>query len=162
MTWFEKTTRTISNALGAVGAGVLFALMLITGIDVVGRYVFKSPLTGAYEMSELAMASVVLLGWAYTQVEKAHVDIDLVYNRLPPFLQRFLDLLIPLLGLTLFVFITWQSVNFVNDSIGWHETTEMLHLPVWVFKLLITIGAVSLSLRFVTEFITACKRLKGT
>lgn len=136
--------------------------MLITGIDVIGRYVFQSPLTGAYEMSELAMALVVLLGWAYTQVERAHVDIDLVYNRLPPLLQRFLDLLIPLFGLTLFVFIAWQSVNFVNDSIGWHETTDMLHLPVWIFKLLITIGAITLSLRFVADFITSCKNLKGT
>lgn len=158
---FEKITRRFSSILGAVGAGVLGVLMLITGIDVVGRYVFQRPFTGAYELSELSMASVVLLGWAYTQVEKAHVDIDLLYNRLPPGFQKALDLVIPLFSLLLFVFIAWQSVNFISDSIGWHETTEMLDLPVWIFKMLITIGAVTLSLRFLVDFITACKNLKG-
>lgn len=162
MTLFDKATRGLSNILGAAGAGVLFALMLITGIDVIGRYVFQRPLTGAYELSELAMASVVLLGWAYTQAEKAHVDIDLVYKRLPSAVRRFLDILIPLFGLALFVFIAWQSINFINDSIGWHETTDMLDLPVWIFKSLITIGAVSISLRFVVDLVIACKNLKGT
>ena len=161
MVWFEKVTRGLSNVLGAVGAGVLFVLMLITGIDVAGYYIFKQPLVGAYEMSELCMASVVLLGWAYTHVEKAHVDIDLVYNRLPLLMQKILDLIIPLIGLALFIFITWQSINFVTDSIGWHEKTEMVHLPVWIFKLFITIGAVSISLRFIIDLIAAGKNLKG-
>lgn len=159
--WFDKVTRWFGYVLGYAGAGVLLILMLISGIDVVGYYVFKHPLIGAYELSELAMASVVLLGWAYTHLERAHVDIDLVYNHLPPALQKVLDLFIPLLGLALFVFITWQSINFVSDSIGWHERTDMLHVPVWIFKLLISIGAVSISLRFVVDLVTAAKNLKG-
>jgi TRAP-type C4-dicarboxylate transport system permease small subunit len=61
--WIEKS----SYFLGSVGAGVIFALMLITGIDVIGRYLFHSPLVGAFEMSELALAIMVLFGWGYNQ-----------------------------------------------------------------------------------------------
>jgi TRAP-type C4-dicarboxylate transport system permease small subunit len=155
--WIEKS----SYFLGSVGAGVIFALMLITGIDVIGRYLFHRPLVGAFEMSELALAIMVLFGWGYNQAIKGHVDIDLLYKRLPRSVQTILDFLIPLLGLTLFVFIAWQSINFTLDSIGWHEATEMLHIPVWIFKLMMFIASVSLSLQFVVDIVTACQKVKG-
>jgi TRAP-type C4-dicarboxylate transport system permease small subunit len=155
--WIEKS----SYFLGSIGAGVIFALMLITGIDVIGRYLFHSPLVGAFEMSELALAIMVLFGWGYNQAIKGHVDIDILYKRLPHGAQTVLDFLTPLLGLALFFFISWQAINFMMDSIGWHETTEMLHIPVWIFKLTIFIGAVSIALQFLVDIITACQKLKG-
>ncbi len=157
----QRVIGRFSNVLGAVGAGILVILMLTTGVDVVGRYVFHQPFIGAYEVSELAMAGIILLGWGYTQARKGHVDIDLLYIRLPRSIRTALDFLIPLLGLTLFVFVAWQAINFTMDSIGWHEATEMLHMPVWIFKLMIFIGAVALSLQFVVDIITACQRVKG-
>ncbi|MFP3975037.1 MAG: TRAP transporter small permease [Dehalococcoidia bacterium] len=157
---FQRLVGKLNNVLGAVGAGVLFVLMLITGVDVIGRYLFDKPLTGAYEMTELAMAIIVIIGWGYTQVEKAHVDIDLFYNRLPHSIQTILDFLIPLLGLALFVFIGWQGINFTMDSISWGETTEMLHIPVWIFKLMISVGALSLSLQFMADIVTAWQKVK--
>lgn len=158
---FQRWTGKLSSLLGAVGAGVLVVLMLITGIDVVGRYVFHRPFIGAYELSELAIAMVVLLGWGYNQAVKGHVDIDLLYKRLPRSIQNVLDFFIPFLGLTLFVFIAWQSINFTIESIGWHETTEMLHIPVWIFKLVIFIGAAAISFEFIADIITAYQRIKG-
>jgi len=158
---FKRWTGKLSSLLGAVGAGILVVLMLITGIDVVGRYVFHRPFIGAYELSELSMAMVVLLGWAYNQAVKGHVDIDLLHKRLPRSIQNILDFLIPLLGLTLFVFIAWQSINFTMDSIGWHETTEMLHIPVWIFKLMIFIAAAAISFEFIADIITAYQRIRG-
>jgi TRAP-type C4-dicarboxylate transport system permease small subunit len=154
--WVEKS----SYFLGSVGAGVIFALMLVAGVDVVGRYVFNRPLPGAFELSGLAMAIMVLFGWGYNQAIKGHIDIDLLYKRLPHSTQTILDFLIPILGLSLFVFVSWQAINFMMDSIGWHETTEMLHLPTWIFKLTIFIGAVSISLQFVVDIITACQKVK--
>lgn len=155
--WIEKS----SYFLGSVGAGVIFALMLITGIDVIGRYLFHRPLVGAFEMTELALALMVLFGWGYNQAIKGHIDIDLLYKRLPLSVQTILDFLTPLLGLSLFVFVSWQAINFTLDSIGWGEATEMLHMPVWIFKLMIFIGSVSISLQFVVDIITACQKVRG-
>ncbi len=153
--WIEKS----SYFLGSVGAGVIFALMLITGIDVTGRYLFDRPLVGAFEMTELALALMVIFGWGYNQAIKGHIDIDLLYKRLPLGVQTILDFIIPLLGLVLFIFVSWQAINFTMDSIGWHETTDMLHMPVWIFKLMIFIGSVSISLQFAVDIITACRKV---
>jgi TRAP-type C4-dicarboxylate transport system permease small subunit len=157
---FQKSVRRFSYVSGAVGVAVLIVLMLTTGVDVIGRYVFHRPFIGAYEISELSMATVVLLGWGYTQAEKTHIDIDVLYTRLPRAVRTVLDFLIPLLGLVLFVFIAWQSINFTMDSIGWHEATEMLHIPVWIFKLLIFIGAVAISLEFIVDIIATCQKVQ--
>jgi TRAP-type C4-dicarboxylate transport system permease small subunit len=154
--WVEK----LSYFLGSVGAGVIFALMLVTGVDVVGRYVFNRPLLGAFELAELALAIMVLFGWSYNQAVKGHIDIDLLYKRLPHGAQTIIDFLIPLLGLSLFVFVSWQAINFTLTSIGWGETTEMLHIPVWIFKLMIFIGSVSISFQFVVDIINACQKVK--
>jgi TRAP-type C4-dicarboxylate transport system permease small subunit len=157
---FQKWIDKLSKFIGSIGAGALVVLMLITGIDVVGRYVFHKPLLGAFELSELTLALVILLGWAYTQSVKGHIDIDLLYNRLPLTAQIILDFFIPLLGICLFAFISWQGIIFVIDSIGWNETTEMIGIPVWIFKLMIFIGAVTICLQFIADIVTAFQKLK--
>jgi TRAP-type C4-dicarboxylate transport system permease small subunit len=158
--FFRKWVERVNRVIGAIGAGILVILMLVTGIDVIGRYLLRRPLTGAYELTELALAAIVLLGWGYTQLVKSHVDIDLLYNRLPRSVQKILDIFAPLLGLVLFIFVSWQAINFTRVSIGWHEITDMIHLPVWIFKSMIFIGSVSISLQFLVDIITACQRAK--
>lgn len=157
---FQKRIEKLNKFIGSIGAGALVVLMLITGIDVVGRYAFHKPLLGAFEISELALALVILLGWGYTQSVKGHIDIDLLYSRLPLSLQTFLDFFIPLLGLCLFSFIAWQGIVFVIDSLGWNETSEMIGIPVWIFKLVIFIGAVSICLQFIADIVTAFQKFK--
>jgi TRAP-type C4-dicarboxylate transport system permease small subunit len=157
---FQRIVNKISKFIGFIGAGTLVVLMLITGIDVFGRYVLHKPLLGAFEISELALALVIVLGWGYTQSVKGHIDIDLLYSRLPLTVQTFLDFLIPLLGLCLFSFISWQAIIFVSDSLGWHETTEMMGIPVWIFKLMIFVGAISICLQFIADIVTAFHKLK--
>ena len=44
----------LDRALGACAAILLFCLMALTTADVIGRYVFNSPLRGAFELTELA------------------------------------------------------------------------------------------------------------
>ncbi len=154
----QRIARTISHILGSAGIGFIIILMFITCIDVLGRYIFNRPLSGTYELSELCMASLTLLGWAYTQALKSHIDIDLLYTHLPRKTRTVLDLIIPLLGIALFVFVAWQSIYFITDSFKWHETTEMLKIPTWTFKSLIFIGAVAISLQFLADFITALQK----
>jgi TRAP-type C4-dicarboxylate transport system permease small subunit len=157
---FEKCTERLSKLFAYIGTGALVILMLVTGIDVVGRYIFNRPLVGAYELSELSLAIVILLGWAYTQSVKGHIDIDILYNKFPKSVRTVLDFFVPLLSLLLFSFIAWQGITFTIDSLGWHETTEMINIPVWIFKLMIFIGAISISLQFIVDIITACKNVK--
>src|SRR3546814_2116480 len=49
----------IEKVVCGFAATILFCLMVCTFVDVVGRYVFNSPLPGALELTEIMMASLI-------------------------------------------------------------------------------------------------------
>ena len=48
--WFD---RLITPVLGGIAAVILFALMLLTCVDVVGRYFLNMPIYGGFELTEV-------------------------------------------------------------------------------------------------------------
>ncbi len=144
------------KVLSTIAAFSLIFVMAITGIDVFGRYVLGKPLIGAFELSELCMATIVFLGWGFTQSEKFHIEIDVVYNKMPELTKKILNVLMPILGLALFFFMGWQSIIFIKDSMALHETTDMLGLPVWPIKSFMLIGSVAMVLQFFIDLIENC------
>ena len=50
------------RALGGLAALVLMALMLLTCVDVAGRYFLNRPVTGGLEVTEILLALVIFAG----------------------------------------------------------------------------------------------------
>ena len=57
---------------------VLFALMVMTCIDVIGRYFFNSPLDGATELTQLMMGLIVFAILPTVCYREEHVSVDLL------------------------------------------------------------------------------------
>jgi len=64
--------------LSAASGALLLALTLVTCIDVVARYWFNAPLSGAYELTEIFLASLVFLALPVTTSRGEHVEVDLM------------------------------------------------------------------------------------
>ena len=144
--------------IALIGALVVFMTMFIMTADVSARFL-KLPLPGAVELSEIALGVMVFLGWGYTQEQKAHVVIDVVYKRLPLTLRRFLDIADPIFGLVFMGIIGWISVDFILYSKVGGEYTENLMIPVWPFKTTILIGSISFCLQLIMDTIQAAQKL---
>lgn len=78
---------------------ILVVMMLLICADVFGRYVIRHPIVGAYEGAEFLMSSIVFVALAYTQLQKANVRVDLVYERFPPNVQSAMAIFNTLLAL---------------------------------------------------------------
>ena len=143
--------------IALIGALVVFITMFIMTADVSARFL-KLPLPGAVELSEIALGIMVFLGWGYTQEQKAHVVIDVVYNRLPSTLRRFLDMVNPIFGLVFMGIIAWISIDFIRYSKASGEYTENLMIPVWPFKTAILIGSISFCLQLMMDTIQAARK----
>ena len=74
----DKGIRSLNVLLAYAGSYVLFGMMLLTIFDVIGRYVFNSPITGAFEITEAMMVTMVFFFIGYAQAKKSHVAVDLV------------------------------------------------------------------------------------
>lgn len=58
----------------------VFAMMALTFTDVVGRYVFNRPLSGAYEVCGFLLGLVVFAGTSVVTKDRAHICVSLFNN----------------------------------------------------------------------------------
>lgn len=68
--------RIVVPTLGAVAASVLFALMVLTCADVIGRYFFLKPIFGAFEITETLLAALIFAGLPIVTLRNEHVTVD--------------------------------------------------------------------------------------
>lgn len=153
--WIQK----FNYLVAIVGATLVFLTMFVTTIDVAGRF-FRIPFTGTMEISELALAVMVFLGWAFTQAEKGHIFIDIFFNILPKRLRNILDVMNPLLGIALLSLVAWQSVKYAMDTKISLIRTDNLGIPVWPFQFMIFIGAITFCLQLIFDLVDACQKFK--
>jgi TRAP-type C4-dicarboxylate transport system permease small subunit len=146
--WIKKT----NYAIALIGGVVVFLTIFSTTIDVIGRF-FNRPLTFISETSEIALAVMVFLGWAYTQMEKGHISIDLVYNYCPQKVKRILSMINPIFGIVLMGLMGYQGVIFSLQSKSSHEVSDSLHMVLWPFKFLIAVGAFMMCAQLIIDMI---------
>lgn len=79
--------RRLESVLGYIAAAALFAMMLLTFADVVGRK-FVSSIPGSLEVTELLMLVVIFVGLPLASLKGEHVFFDLLDQFLPEHLRR--------------------------------------------------------------------------
>ena len=78
-------------ALGATSATVLFVMMMITAVDVIGRYVLNKPLTGGFEITEKLLAALIYCGLPLVSQRREHIVIDTFDPLMSARVKRALD-----------------------------------------------------------------------
>ena len=121
--------------------GLIAALALLTGVDIVARYLFNSPIMGTYEITNVTLVVIGSLGIALSTATDEHIRVDVVYERLGPSGQRALRFFAALVGVVVFGLLTWQNAIALWDSVFmFYETTDRLSLPVYPMRLVLTLA----------------------
>ena len=149
----------INRWVAGVGACFLIPLMLITAADVVGRDVFDHPIPGVIELSQYLLAVSILLGLAYTQQIKGHVEVSMLTSRLSAGARLILRLFGILVSLFLFVLLAWQGL-----VVGLEEKTvsDMLRVPQYPFRLLVAVAAFLTFLELLIDLGSSIQKLGRT
>ena len=77
-------TRHAEAVLGVAASAILFAMMLLTFVDVVARYVFSRPVRGAFEVTELMLVVLIFAGLPLVSYADEHVTMDFIDRLLGP------------------------------------------------------------------------------
>jgi len=136
----DKGIRSLNVLLAYAGSYVLFGMMSLTISDVIGRYIFNSPITGAFEITEAMMVTMVFFFIGYAQAKKSHVAVDLVVNLLPEKLRVIIDIITHTLSLLMMILIAWMSMLRWLELMRIKEYTAILHIPVSPFLLILALG----------------------
>ena len=81
----------LEGALGVTSGTVLFLMMMITAVDVIGRYVFNKPLTGGFEITEMLLAALIYCGLPLVSQRREHIVIDTFDPLMSARVKRALD-----------------------------------------------------------------------
>ena len=144
----------ITKFCGIVSGSILFLIVLTIVPDVLGRYLFNSPIAGILELNETLIVFCVFLGLGWTQVQRGHVRMELVLSRLPTAPQTFFNLIVWLIA---FAFVSIMTIMtskqaYISLKISEH-TLGMISFPVWPAKIALAIGCLFLSLQLLRDTI---------
>jgi len=143
--WFD---RAVAPALGVFAALVLFAMMLLTCCDVVGRYFLSRPIFGAFELTEMLLAALIFAGLPLVTLRNEHVTVDLLDPITPDWLFRIQHVIASALGMLATGYLAWRLwLRALNmDSAG--ETTAQLKFKLayltYAMSILMALTAVAL------------------
>lgn len=158
---FDKGVTGTSNILNYIGTGMLLVLMLMGAFDVIGRYLFNKPITGTLEIGEAFLPSMVFLSWAYTQVLKQQVSVDIVIARFRPRARAITDFVTNFIVLLLFGLMTWQGALVTRAY--WERgrlISPVIEWPLAIFQGLIPICAAVTCLVLIAQMIQLLPKMK--
>jgi TRAP-type C4-dicarboxylate transport system permease small subunit len=144
-----------TRALGYVGMWFIVPMMLLTSADATGRDLFSRPVRGAYELSSLILSVFVLLGLAYTQQMKGHVRVTILTERLPAKWAEAIHMFTSLLSMFVIAIMCWQGIAVAYEA---SAVSDMLRVPQFPFRLLVTLGGIFLFLEFFFDFVDHTRR----
>ena len=114
--------------LGVVASAVLFAMMLLTVVDVVARYLFSRPLRGAFEVTELMLLVLIFAGLPLVSFSDEHAVMDFIDRVLGPRSRRWLERGVQLVNAALMFLLTWLVWRKANRIWGYRDTTDVLRI----------------------------------
>ncbi len=122
-----------SRLLAGVACLVLFGMMLLTFVDVIGRYVFLSPLPAAYEIISLLMPAIIFCALPLTVLRESHVTVDLLDAFIPSAVARVQGIFVSLFSAVALALITWRLGVKAWEDRYYETVTDELLLQIWPF-----------------------------
>ncbi len=143
-----------SRWMNAIGSVVIFAMISLTFVDVIMRYVFSRPISAAFEITEVLLIIAVFLTVAHTHNQKGHITVDIFSARLGKGGFWVLDFITNLLGTGMFAIIIWrtlvQTLDFLNS--GATHSSNLLWLS-WPFSAVIVFGSTLMGLLLLRDLL---------
>ena len=148
----QKFLSPVKTLFLVLAAGSLALMMFLTAVDVGLRYIFNRPISGALELVEYLMAVLVPFALTVTAFNKAHIGVELIMERFPESVRRYVACATHLMVATLYSLITWQSFMYIFEQWDSGMTSAVLLIPNYPFVASLTAAFALLSLIALMHF----------
>jgi TRAP-type transport system small permease protein len=119
----------VGTSLGTFAGVVLAGIMMVTVVDVFGRYVLARPLPGSSEITEVMMALLIYAGLPVVSERNAHISVDLMRGTTSPAMARARDLVVRLVCAIVLALVAWRLWAYAEQIRASKDVTEYLRLP---------------------------------
>lgn len=143
--------RVLEAILDWVAGTLLFIMMMVTTVDVVGRYFFHSPLHGAYESNELLLGVLVFTALPRVTWHGTHLTVSMVDGLFSARGRRIKQGVLDWVSGGILAVLAWQLYLHANGMAEFGDRSNALNMPLaplaWLIAALTALAAVAALLR---------------
>ncbi len=126
-----------------IASAAIFLMMLVTTGDVLLRF-FRVSIPGAYETIGFLSALAIAFALPYTAVEKGHIAVDFLVQRLPRLARIVINIINSILAIFLFSIIAWKSLQYGSTLRVTGSVSSTLEMPIYPFVYGVAAGCILL------------------
>ena len=151
---FLKFIDAANDRVGNLLSYFLFLFFVLLLMEVVLRYFFNSPTVWANELAQLLFGAYAILAGGYILRTGGHVNVDILYARLPRKTRAALDIFTSLL-----FFLFCGMLLIYGGSLAWDSLSRFEHSqsawnpPLYPAKLMIPLAAILIMLQGLAKLI---------
>ncbi len=156
----------ISNVTGKIISWFTLAMVLLTTVIVVMRYVFDAGMIWMQESVTWMHAAVFMVGAAYTLLHEEHVRVDIFYRKMSERRRAMVDLigviifLMPLCGFLALTAYDFAAVSWSIDETS-REPGGLPYPMIPLLKSLVIVMPVAVALQGVSMMLRALATIRG-
>lgn len=146
---FMKFASVISNLSGYASVIGIVLLLGIIVTEIVLRSLFRVSLEFNITVSMWLLVLIVWMGAPFALKNGAHIQVTLITSLFPRKLQICFNLLLAFVGMSFFLYFSWQAWGVCYQNYTTGVTGESIwHIPKWYGWLPFCIGSSLLDLQF--------------
>ncbi len=154
LTKTERLADFASLVFANIAAVILLGLVALTCADVVGRYFFSNPVTGAVELVRICMAGIIFFSFPLMFIRGDHIIVDL----LPFFRRGWLAWVSSIVILAVTAYVAYRvgdrTFDYAVRAFEDEDVTEYLSIPRWPIVGFITISLFTAALMSILRLLT--------
>ncbi|MEK4426684.1 TRAP transporter small permease subunit [Solibacillus sp. FSL K6-1523] len=149
-----KIQKKIELSLVYLAGVLLILLMIVISAESLLRKFANYSIPGIFEIASQLMVGITILGIAYVQSEKEHIQVDIMNKVFSQFLLKVTDFFSYLIGLFLASIFGYQGFFKFIESYQTGETAMgIISVPFWPGRLAIFLAMFLLCTRFLIDII---------
>lgn len=126
---------------GYAAAGLMPFLAAIVSYEVFSRYFLDRPTVWAFDLSLFLFGYIASLGGAYAHQQRAHITVDIFYQKVSPKTRRVFDLISFALAIFFLVLIVYVCYDKLQDALKYDIRRQSEWAPLMFHFWIMTIIA---------------------
>ncbi len=147
----EKILTSVSEKFNVVAAVSVVLIMTVIVVDVVLRF-FRHPIPGTIDIVGLLGSLVISFSLGYTSIQKGHIAVEFLYDKLPEKARGVIGAINELVGTVFFAILAWQSFIFALKLKASGEVSPTIQMPTYPFVFGIAVSCALLSFILALNF----------
>ena len=135
-----RAVEALAAFIQALSAALLLVAVAINFANIVGRYVFLSPIASAEEVMLFLLVGIVFLGNSVVGFEGKQLRMDVLLHALPPRLRHALEVLADLTMIAVcvaLIVLGWPAIEMLAE---FDQRSQAADIPLVIPQALVPIG----------------------